>query len=88
MADFVAQLRKLSEHCECRDKRLQCKLLAEPRLTLEKAFSTAQSMELAEKGTESSQEGQRIPTRGTETLAVTDVGEKSLPATTSAIIAT
>ena len=25
-------------------------------------------------GTESSQEGQRIPTRGTETLAVTDVG--------------
>ena len=36
--------------CGCRDKRLQCKLLAEPKLTLETAFSTAQSMELAEKG--------------------------------------
>ena len=66
IADYVAQLRKLSEHCKygdsldemlrdrivcgCRDKRLQCKLLAEPELTLEKAFTTAQSMELAEKG--------------------------------------
>ncbi len=86
MADFVAQLRKLSEHCECRDKRLQCKLLAEPRLTLEKAFSTAQSMELAEKGTESSQEGQRIPTRGTEDISCHRCGGKIT--TTSAIIAT
>ena len=65
IAEFVAQLRKLSEHCRfggtlddmlrdrivcgCRDKRLQCKLLAEPELTFAKAFATAKAMETAER---------------------------------------
>ena len=62
---FVAQLRKLSEYCEfgdtlqhmlrdrlvcgCKDQRLQCKLLAEPDLTFDKAFKIAKAMEAAEK---------------------------------------
>ncbi len=46
--------------CGCRDKRLQCKLLAEHRLTLEKAFSTAQSMELAEKGSKDMRQAENI----------------------------
>jgi len=65
ISEFVAQLRKLSEHCEfgetledmlrdrlvcgCRDQRLQCKLLAEPDLNFEKAFKIAKAMETAER---------------------------------------
>ena len=64
--DFVAQLRKLAHHCHfgdtldamlrdrlvcgCRDRRLQYKLLADPKLTFEKALITAQSDEIAERG--------------------------------------
>lgn len=55
ISEFVAQLRKISEHCRygdslddmlrdrlvcgCLDKRLQCKLLADPELTFAKASS-------------------------------------------------
>ena len=65
ISEFVAQLRKLSEHCEfgetledmhrdrlvcgCRDHRLQCKLLAESDLNFEKAFKIAKAAETAEK---------------------------------------
>jgi len=61
----VAQLRKLSEHCEfgetledilhdrlvcgCRDQRFQFKLLAEPDLNFKKAFKIAKAMETAER---------------------------------------
>ena len=34
--------------CGCKDSRLQCKLLAEPDLTFEKAFKQATAMEAAE----------------------------------------
>lgn len=65
ISDFVAQLRKLSEHCEfgdmledmlrdrlvcgCRDQHLQCKLLAESDLNFDKAFKIAKAAETAEK---------------------------------------
>jgi hypothetical protein len=60
----VAELRKLSEHCEfndlqemlrdrivcgVKDTRIQKKLLAEPALTFKQAYDTAMAMELAEK---------------------------------------
>ena len=63
MADFVAELRRLSEYCGfqdledmlrdrlvCgfRDARIQKKLLAEMGLTFKKAFETAQAVETAE----------------------------------------
>ena len=35
--------------CGCRNKKLQCKLLAEAELTLAKAFATAKAMETAER---------------------------------------
>lgn len=66
VADFVAFLRQLAEHCEfgtaledmLRDRivcgilnaRVQRRLLAEPKLTLNKAVEVAQTAELAEKG--------------------------------------
>ena len=65
ITEFVAQLRKLSEHCAfggalkdmlcdrlvcgCKDHRLQCKLLAETDLTFEKPFKIAKAAETAEK---------------------------------------
>ena len=65
--DYVAQLRKLAHHCNfgdtleimlrdrlvcgCRDRRLQYKLLSDPQLTFKKALTTAQSDEIAERGT-------------------------------------
>ena len=65
VSEFVAQLRKLSEYfefgdtlqdmlrdrlvCGCKDQRLQCKLLAEPELTFDKAFKIVKAMEAAEK---------------------------------------
>ena len=72
VGDFITQLRKLSEYCEfgdtlqdmlrdrlvcgCRDQRLQCKLLAEPDLTFDKAFKIAKAMEAAEKEAKDLQE--------------------------------
>ena len=72
VGDFIAQLRKLSEYCEfgntlqdmlrdrlvcgCKDQRLQCKLLAEPELTFDKAFKIAKAMEAAEKEAKDLQE--------------------------------
>ena len=63
---FVAQLRKIARDClygetledmlrdrlvcGCRDHRLQCKLLADPALTFEKAMTIAKSNETAEQG--------------------------------------
>ena len=65
ISEFVAQLRKISEHCRygdslddmlrdrlvcgCLDKRLQCKLLADPELTFAKALATAKAMATAER---------------------------------------
>ena len=64
ISEFVAQLRKLSEHCRfgdqleemlrdrlvcgCSNKRLQTKLLSEPELSFDKAFKIARAMETAE----------------------------------------
>ena len=65
ISEYVAQLRKLSEFCEfndtladmlrdrlvcgCKDKRLQCKLLAEKNLTYDQALTIAKALETAEK---------------------------------------
>ena len=65
ISEYVAQLRKLSEYCDfkdtladmlrdrlvcgCRDKRLQCKLLAEKDLTFDQALTIAKAVETAEK---------------------------------------
>ena len=65
IADFIADLRKLSEHCDfgetldhmlrdrlvcgIRDVRIQRRLLAEPDLTFKKAYDLAQASETAEK---------------------------------------
>ncbi len=65
VADFVAALRQLSEYCEYGDTlddmlqdrlvcginegHLQRRLLAEPKLTFEKAFELAQAYESAER---------------------------------------
>jgi hypothetical protein len=59
VAEFVAELRRLSEHCKfndtlddmlrdrlvcgIRDGRIQCRLLAEPDLTLKRAFKLSQA---------------------------------------------
>ena len=64
MSDFVAQLWKLSEHCQfgdqleemlrgclvcgCRDKQPQRTLLAQQELASDKAFKMAHAMEMAE----------------------------------------
>ena len=63
VADFVAELRRLSEYsgfrdledmlwdrlvCGVRDAHIQKKLLAETGLTFKKAFETAQAVEMAE----------------------------------------
>ena len=65
VTEFIADLRKLSEHCKfantfddmlrdrlvcgIRDARIQRRLLAEPDLTLKKAFDLAQASETADK---------------------------------------
>lgn len=65
-SEFLADLRKLSEHCDfgntlnrmlldrlvcgCNDSRLQCKLLAETSLTFDKAYKLALAMETAQRG--------------------------------------
>ena len=74
-AKFVAKLRKLSEQnqfgaslneklrdrlvCGVKDGRLQRRLLAEPDLTLRKAFELCQASELAEKNAKELQAGQK-----------------------------
>ncbi|KAL5506358.1 hypothetical protein EMCRGX_G007980 [Ephydatia muelleri] len=66
VAEYVAELRRIAEHCEFKDTldemlrdRLVCgikdtrvrrRLLAEPKLTFTKALEIAQAAELAEKG--------------------------------------
>ena len=42
--------------CRCKSQRLQCKLLAEPELTFDKAFKIAKSMEVTEKETKDLQD--------------------------------
>ena len=75
VGQFIAELRKLSEHCVfgdtlddmlrdrlvcgCKDSRLQCKLLAEPDLTFEKAFKQATAMEAAERDSKGLQDKPR-----------------------------
>ena len=65
ISEYIATLCKLSEHCKfgeslndmlrdrivcgCKDKCLQCKLLAETDLDFEKALKIAQAMETAER---------------------------------------
>ena len=67
VSEFVAALRKLTEYCQfgdtlsdmlwdrlvcgINDQKLQCRLLAEPTLTYEKAFALAQALETADKST-------------------------------------
>ena len=69
VATFVAELRKLSEHCQfeaslndmlrdrlvcgLRDMKLQRRLLAEPSLTFKKAFELTQAAEVAERSKKS-----------------------------------
>ena len=68
----MAQLQKLSEFCDfkdtladmlrdclvcgCRDRRLQCKLLAEKDLTFDQALAIAKALETAKKETKDLQE--------------------------------
>eukprot|EP00731_Ephydatia_muelleri_P037009 Em0376g4a len=77
VSQFVAELRKLSEHCDfgntledmlrdrlvcgIRDIRVQRRLLAEPGLTFTKAFGLAQSAELAEKNVQDLQQSEGSP---------------------------
>ena len=65
VGNLIAQLQKVSEYCEfgdtlqhvfhdqlvceCKHQRLQCKLLAEPDLTFDKAFKISKVMEATEK---------------------------------------
>ena len=72
IATFVAELRRLAEHCKfgqtqdemlrdrlvcgITDSRVQRRLLAEPDLTLKKALELAQAQEMAEKGTQQLQQ--------------------------------
>ena len=42
--------------CRCKDQHLQCKLLAEPELTLDKAFKIAKAMEVMENETKDLQD--------------------------------
>ena len=72
ISEYVAQLRKLSEFCDfkdtladmlrdrlvcgCRDRRFQCKLLAEKDLTFDQALAIAKALETAEKETKDLQE--------------------------------
>ena len=67
IAPYVAELRRLAEHCNYRDSlnemlrdrlvcgvndnRLQRRLLAEANLTFKKAYEIAQAMEAAERST-------------------------------------
>ena len=69
---YVAQLQKLSKICDfkdtlaamlwdrlvccCRDRHLQCKLLAEKVLTFDQALAIAKALETAEKETKDLQE--------------------------------
>jgi len=66
ISEYVVQPRKLSEYCDfkdtladmlsdclvcgCKDKHLQCKLLAEKDLTFDQALTIAKAMETAKKG--------------------------------------
>ena len=75
VAEFVAELRKLSEHCKfeatlddmlrdrlvcgLRDSRLQIRLLAESELTFKKAFEMTQASEVAERNTKELQAGKK-----------------------------
>ena len=75
VAQFVAELRRLSEHCHfeatlddmlrdrlvcgVRDVQVQRRLLAEPRLTFKKAFELSQSAEAAEKNARVLQSSQK-----------------------------
>ena len=75
MAEFVTELRKLSEQCQfggcldkmlhdqlvcgVKDRRLQWRLLAEPDLTFKKAFELCHASELAEKNVEELQAGEK-----------------------------
>ena len=72
VADFVAQLRKLSEHCQyeatlddmlhdrlvcgLHDVKLQRRLLAEPKLTFRKEFELTLAAEVAERSAKELQE--------------------------------
>ena len=74
VAEFVDDLRKLSEHCKfeasldnmlrdrlvcgARNVKLQRRLLAEPDLTFRKAFELAQAPEVADQNVKDLQEGQ------------------------------
>ena len=77
IATFIAELRRLAEHCQfgqtldemlrdrlvcgIADSRVQCRLLAEPDLTLKKALELAQAQEMAEKGTQQLQQQRPQP---------------------------
>ncbi|KAL5468918.1 hypothetical protein EMCRGX_G030070 [Ephydatia muelleri] len=69
VSQFVAELHKLSEHCDfensledmLRDVRVQRRLLAEAGLTFAKAFGLAQTSELAEKNFQDLQHSEGTP---------------------------
>jgi hypothetical protein len=99
VAQFVAQLRKLSEHCQhdatlddmlrdrlvcgLRDSKLQRRLLAEPGLTFRKAFELSQGAEVAERSSKELQEG-----RGSESSTVLTMQQKNCDGPTRRIGAT
>ena len=89
-ANSVAQLRKLSEHCQygetlkdmirdrlvcgLRDTKLQRRLLVEPRLTFQKAFDLTLASEVAARSAKELQDGQRP----TETPAVFTMQQREM----------
>ena len=76
MAEFVAELRLLSEHCKfndtldkmlrerlvcgIRDGHIQRRLLAEPDLTLKRAFELSQAVETADRNAKDLQGGLKL----------------------------
>ena len=97
IAEFVAELRRLSEHCKfadtledmlrdrvvcgMRDTRLQRRLLAESDLTFKKAFEICQATELAATNARNLQVGKDLKLGGT-VMAIQSGRGPSRPATT------
>ena len=86
VSTYVAELRKLSEHCNfgtvlndmlldrlvCGivDQRIQCRLLAEPDLTFAKALELAHAAEAADRNT-------RALDRGAQSIQIHKIGRKA-----------
>lgn len=81
VAEFVAELRHIAEHCEYGGTldemlcdRLVCGIRAEPKLTFVKALEISQAAELAEKGARVLQPQQGLPAESVNAIIDTSQG--------------